>query len=93
MVRGELNATDKTYVASLVAANTGMTQAEAERRVTEVIAEAKQKAETARKLGILIAFATAVALLVGAAAAAWAATLGGKHRDEGTDHSHFWRWS
>jgi hypothetical protein len=93
MVKGELNATDKTYVASLVAANTGMSQAEAERRVTEVVAEAKQKAEAARKIGILLAFATAVTLLVGGAAAAWAATLGGKHRDERTDTSHFWRWS
>jgi hypothetical protein len=93
MVRGELDAPDRTYVASLVAANTGMTQADAERRVSEVIADAKQKADAARKVGIIIAFATAVALLVGGAAAAWSATLGGKHRDQGTDLSTFWRWS
>ncbi|MGO4175895.1 hypothetical protein [Bosea sp. TAF32] len=33
-------------------------------------------------MAVLTAFLTAAALLVGAAAAPWAATLGGEHRDE-----------
>jgi hypothetical protein len=92
MVRGELAADNKTYLAQMVAARTGMSQADAERRVNEVLAEAKRQADAARKIGILVAFATAVALLVGGAAATWAAALGGKHRDEETDLRTFWRW-
>jgi len=41
---------------------------------------------------VIMAFLMAAALAVAGAAAAWAATLGGKHRDQETDHSHFWRW-
>src|SRR5436190_5027016 len=37
----ELSAADRTYVARLVAARTGMSQADAEKRVNDVIAEAK----------------------------------------------------
>ncbi len=90
-VRGDVSADNKAYVARLVAAETGLSQADAEARVNEVLAEAKRKADAARKAGVVIAFLTAAALLVAAAAAAWAAALGGKHRDEGTDV--FWRWS
>lgn len=93
MVKGELSADNKTYVARVVSAQTGMSQAESERRVNEVLAETKRKADQARKLGILLAFFTAVALLVAGAAAAWAATLGGRHRDQGTNTSAFWRWA
>jgi hypothetical protein len=92
MVRGELPAEDKSYVASLVAAHTGMTQAQADERVDQVLAEAKHKADQARKAGIIIAFITAASLLVGAAAAAGAATMGGRHRDQNTDTSAIWRW-
>lgn len=63
------------------------------RSMAHELKTAKQKADAARNIGILIAFATAVTLLVAGAAAAWAATLGGKHRDELTDTSAFWRWS
>jgi len=91
-VRGELTAPDKAYVVRLVAGNTGLSQAEAERRVDEVLADAKHKADMARKAGIVIGFLTAAALLIGGAAAAWTATLGGKHRDEEIDLSYFWRW-
>jgi hypothetical protein len=93
MVGGQLSPDTTTYVARLVAAHTGLEQAEAEQRVEQVLAEAKSQTDAARKLGVLVAFLTAAALLVGGAAAAWAATLGGKHRDQGTDFSAFWRWS
>jgi hypothetical protein len=91
--RTGLSASDRTYVARIVAANTGMSQREAEERVDQTLAEAKRKADAARKLGILTAFATAAALLIGGAAAAWASTMGGRHRDRQTDFSVFWRWS
>lgn len=82
---------DRAYMATLVARETGLSQADAEARVTEVTAridaaraEAVSAAETARKTGILGAFLTAAALLVSAAGAYWAASMGGRHRDEHT---------
>lgn len=89
---GVMSADNRTYLARIVARRTGLSQAEAEQRVTQVIAETKAAADKARKAGILAGFATAATLLVGAAAAAWAATLGGRHRDQNTDLSAFWRW-
>lgn len=90
---GALTPDAKTYLVQRVAARTGLSQAEAQARVDQVIAEAKKKADDARKIGVLIAFITAAALAVAAAAAAWAANLGGRHRDQGTAHVTFWRWS
>jgi ABC-type transporter Mla maintaining outer membrane lipid asymmetry permease subunit MlaE len=67
-------------------------QPEAEKRIDDAFARlnqaketAKQAAERARKVGVLSAFLTAAALLVGAAASWMAAQLGGKHRDEELD--------
>jgi len=91
-VRGEVTTDNRTYIAHLVSSKTGLSQTEAERRVNEVLSDAKRKADAARKAGIVVGFLSAAALLVAAAAAAWAATLGGRHRDQGTDTSSFWRW-
>ncbi len=93
MTKGDLTADSKTALARIVADQTGMSQAEAEQRVSQVTAEAKKAADTARKTGIIVGFLTAAALLIGGAAAAWAGTLGGRHRDQGTDFSKFWRWA
>ena len=88
---GEVSDTDKTYLATLVARNTGLDQAQAEERVNTVLAQvedAKAKAaaaaETARKVTVIGAFVTAASLLLSAAGAYWAASMGGRHRDEGT---------
>lgn len=91
-LKGEIPDADRTYIARLVAARTGVEPAEAERRLNQVVMEAKQAADTARKAGIWTAFLTAAALLTGAAAAWWGASAGGKHRDEGTDFSRLTRW-
>ena len=48
--------------------------------------------EQARIYGVLSAFVTAAALLVAGAAAYWAASLGGRHRDEGASFAHFGHW-
>jgi hypothetical protein len=94
-VRGEVPADDKAYVARLVAARTGLSQADAEKRVDEVLAKAdaavKTAAEKARKAGVVLAFLTAAALLASAAAAWWAARLGGKHRDRSVEFGLFRR--
>lgn len=97
---GDLPAPDRSYLAQAVAANTGMTQAEAEARVDQVVAamdaakaEAAERAEAARKMTVLAAFLTAASLLVSAVGAYWAAQKGGNHRDENADFSSiFRRW-
>ncbi len=93
MTDGELGADDKTYAAQAISRHTGMTQTEAQTRIDTVLADARETANDARKIALLIGFLTAAALLVGAASAAWAATLGGRHRDRNTDTSVFWRWT
>lgn len=85
-------ADDKAYVSRLVAARTGLSQAEAERRVDDALAKAKRAADVARKTGVVSGFLLAAALLAAAAAAWWGAVTGGRHRDQGTDFSHLTRW-
>jgi len=86
---GDVPTADKTYLARLVAARTGLSQADAEKRVNDAIAQAKegevktrQAADAARKAGAHLAFFTAFAMLIGAFIAAAAGALGGHHRDE-----------
>jgi hypothetical protein len=77
-----LSPADRTYVAQRVAARTGLPQDQAERRVDEVIAQAKQAADQARRAGAKLAFWIAGAMLAGALAAAFAAAEGGRERDD-----------
>jgi hypothetical protein len=49
----------------------------------------ERRAEMARKLTVISAFITAASLLAGAAAAFFAAGLGGKHRDQNTQLAFF----
>jgi hypothetical protein len=79
---GDVPADDKTYLAQLVAAHTGLSQANAEKRVDEVITKKKADADAARKAGAYLSIFTAVSMLIGAFIAAAAAVLGGRHRDE-----------
>jgi hypothetical protein len=85
---GSINANDKTYVAQVIAARTGMTPQQAEQRIDQTIADAKaaalQAAEATRKATSLIGFWIAFIMLAAAMACWWAGTLGGYHRDEGT---------
>jgi hypothetical protein len=89
---------DKTYLAQLVSQQTGMTPELANTRVNETLAkidaakaEVAKAAETARRVGIIAAFLLAASLLVSAAAAYWAATIGGNHRDQGAVFTGFFR--
>jgi hypothetical protein len=81
-VSGDVNADDRAYLARLVSARTGMSQAEAQTRVDTVITQAKQAADTARKATAALAIATALSLAIGAFIAAVSAGLGGRLRDE-----------
>jgi hypothetical protein len=78
---GELSATDRAYVARVVAAQTGMSPTEAEKRVNDVIVEAKASADRARSGAAKLAFWMTAALLFGAFAASLAAVEGGQLRD------------
>jgi amino acid transporter len=72
---------DRAYLAQLVAAATGVTGTDAERRVGTIISESKRALSHARAAGIILAFSIATALLLGAVAAWAGAEAGGRHRD------------
>ena len=78
---GSVPPADKTYLAEIVAAQTGLTESEAEKRVDDVYSNARQAAERARKALAHSMYWTFLALLVGAFCASLAATIGGKQRD------------
>lgn len=88
VLSGDVPAADKTYLAQLVAARTGLSQEDAQKRVDEVIAKAKeaetkarQAADAARKAATYLSLFTAFSMLIGAFIAAVAAKIGGDHRD------------
>lgn len=78
---GELKGADREYVVKVVAARTGMSQADAEKRVNEVVAQIKADADAARKATASLAFWLTAAMLLGAFCASLAATEGGGLRD------------
>ena len=100
---GEISEDDKTYIARVVATRTELSQEQAAERVNTVltqaetamrsaVADAKMAAERARKIAIIIGFFMAATFLVSAAAAWWAASIGGKHRDEGRVFNQLALW-
>jgi hypothetical protein len=76
-----VTAADRTYAAKIVARRTGLSQAEAEKRVDDTIAQAKKAADDARKVAAKLSLWLAASLLAGALAASLAATEGGLLRD------------
>jgi hypothetical protein len=86
--QGDVPAADRTYLAQVIAARTGLGQPEAEKRVSDAIAQAKaaegkarEAADAARKAAAHMALWSFLALLIGAFTASYAATLGGRQRD------------
>jgi hypothetical protein len=86
---GDVPAADRTYLAQLVAARTGIQQADAQKRVDDAITDvknaedqARQTAEAARKATATFAIFTALAMFIGAFVAMVAAAVGGSVRDE-----------
>ena len=80
--------TDKVYVVREISSRTGLAEADAQKRLDDTVATLKAQAETARRYAVLFAFLTAASLLISGLAAWWAATAGGKHRDDGVAHCH-----
>ncbi len=86
------NETDQVYLSGQISALAGIPEAEAANRVEQTLLEMRTAADNARRSGILLAFFTAVSLLIGAVSAWWAAGKGGEHRDQGIDHSYLTRF-
>ena len=85
---GDVPTTDRAYLAELVAARTGISAEDAQKRVDAAIAQAKaadvkarQAADAARKAAAETSIFTALSMLVGAFIACIAAALGGQRRD------------
>ena len=81
LVTGDVSAADRTYLAQLIAAQTGVSDADAQRRVDEGITQMKAAADTARRSSEITAIFAALAMVVGAFIACVAAALGGRVRD------------
>jgi hypothetical protein len=72
---------DRAYLVRLTAAATGLAPPDAERRVDEVAARAKENISRARRSAVILAFMTGAAALLGAAASWFAACAGGRMRE------------
>jgi len=90
---GKLPEEDARYAGQLVAQRTGMSQAEAEKRVNETFnqtqaklkeaeTKAREAADAARKASAAAALALFISLLIGAFIASYAAIIGGRQRDD-----------
>jgi len=72
---------DRAYLAKIVAARTGLSQADAEQRVNQVMTEAKTAADNARKSVAAFSLWLVVSMLAGALSASLAAIEGGNLRN------------
>jgi hypothetical protein len=77
----DVSGPDRGYVARVVAGRTGLPQADAEKRVNDVIAETQQTIDDSRKAAASFALWMTAAMLFGAFAASLAAVEGGQLRD------------
>ena len=89
LVKGDVPAADRDYLAKMVAARSGVQPAEARQRIDALVTaeqaamvKAKQAADTARKAASRSAILTALAMLLSAFAASVAGAYGGNYRDE-----------
>jgi hypothetical protein len=78
---GEPSTADRSYIAKVVAARTGLSPADADKRVSDVIAQVKMDLDKARKAAMQLAIWLTLSLFIGAFSAALAATEGGGRRD------------
>jgi hypothetical protein len=72
---------DRVYLAQMVAATTGLSGSDAEKRAETAIANAHTAIARSRRSTVILAFSVAAALLLGAVAAWASAAVGGRHRD------------
>jgi hypothetical protein len=72
---------DRAYLVRMVSAVTGLSAADAERRVGEVTAQAKENIGRARRSAGILGFMIAASALLGVAASWFACSVAGRHRD------------
>jgi hypothetical protein len=77
----DIPAADRDYLSREVARKSNLSMADANRRVADVIGQARQAEDTARKAAARFLLWMFVALIVGAFSASYAATIGGRQRD------------
>lgn len=77
----DLSAADRTYVAKVVSARTGLSQQDAEKWVNDVVIQVKADLDKARKAAMQLAIWLTLSLFIGAFSASLAATEGGGLRD------------
>ena len=75
---GDVAGPDRTYLAQVVAARTALSQSDADKRVSNVIDQAKTDLDNARRAAAKLSLWLTAALLIGAFAASLAATQGGR---------------
>jgi predicted transcriptional regulator len=88
-----MDPTDRTYLARLVATDTGTPATDAERRVDEVAARVKQDISRARSSAVILAFMAGAAAMLGAIAAWAAAVSAGRYRDGREPIPYLLDWS
>jgi hypothetical protein len=79
--RNDVNPADRDYLVKLVSSRTGLSQPDAEKRVNDVITQAKANLDNARKVAMHTAIWLTLSLFIGAFCAALAAWEGGGTRD------------
>lgn len=87
-----MQAEDRSYLVRLVATVTGLAPPDAERRVDQVIAQAKDNISRARRTGVILGFMVGAAALLGAAAAWYVAAATGRFRDRREALHPLWDW-
>jgi hypothetical protein len=87
-----MRADDRAHLVRMVSSTTGLAQPEADKRVAEVAASARENIRRARQSSVMFAFMAGASALAGAAAAWFAAGLGGRHRDSPTPPNMQWGW-
>jgi hypothetical protein len=84
VAQARIDDSDRAYLAQVVSSRTGLSQEEAQRRVSEVEAKARDAADMTAKAVAYFSFWTFMALLFGGAAATLGGILGGQLRDAET---------
>ena len=87
-----VQAEDRSYLVRLVSMITGLASPDAERRVDQVISQAKDNISRARRTGVILGFMIGAAALLGAAAAWYVASETGRYRDKREALHPFWDW-
>jgi hypothetical protein len=81
LTKDQIPAADTAYLANLVTIWSGLSREEAQKRVSDVIAGARESDDSARKAAAHVLLWLFLALLMGAFSASYAATIGGRQRD------------